>query len=203
MSLQAVLRLGLLIGLIATGAATAQNTVTQPPILTLNQERLYANSLFGERVRTELEASSAELANENRKIEAALVAEERQLTDDRPTMEPEAFRALAEDFDERVTGIRRAQVEKRNALQRVTESERARFFELAYPVLLQLVEETDALAILNQSAVILSSRQIDITDTAIQRVDAEIGDAALPPEPPTAPLQRPGNQGQTSSEADN
>lgn len=162
-----------------------------PPLLTLNQERLYLNSLFGQRVRRTLEAKSVRLAAENRQIEAALVAEEQQLTTDRPTMDPEAFRALAEDFDERVTGIRRAQGEKRDDLQRETEAERARFFELAYPVLLQLVQETGALAILNQSAVILSARQIDVTDLAITRINEQVGEAAPPQGPGIVPQPRP------------
>lgn len=162
-----------------------------PPILTLNQERLFASSAFGQRVRLTQEANSVALAAENRQIEAALEDEEQKLTEDRATMEPEAFRALAEDFDIRVTAIRRAQADKRTALQRDSEAERARFFELAYPVLFELVQETGALAILNQTAVILSARQIDVTELAIARIDAEIGEAPPEQEPAVAPVQRP------------
>jgi len=43
------------------GPAFAQQEPTMAPILTLNQERLYANSLFGQRVRDDLEAASAEI----------------------------------------------------------------------------------------------------------------------------------------------
>jgi len=59
------------------------------------------------------------------------------------------------------------------------------------PVLFELVEETGALAILNQNSVILSSRAIDVTELAIVRVDAAFG--ASPPEPvaPAKPMPRP------------
>lgn len=182
----------LLFGAGPGAAQLAEGTVAvAPPILTLNQERLYLNSAFGQRVRRTQEASAVALARENRQIEAALEDEEQKLTEDRVTMEPEAFRALAEDFDIRVTAIRRAQVEKRDALQRVTDEERARFFELAYPVLFELVQETGALAILNQSAVILSARQIDVTELAIIRINEAIGDAPPEPEPAIAPVPRP------------
>ena len=40
------------------------------PVLTLNQDRLYVASEFGQRVQSELEAASAELSAENRRIEA-------------------------------------------------------------------------------------------------------------------------------------
>ena len=181
--------LAMLAGL--NGQAVAQQEPAPPAVLTLNQERLYANSLFGQRVRDDLEAASAALAAENRQIEAALVAEEAQLVEDRATLDPEEFRKLAEEFDERVTGIRRAQVEKREALQRASDAERLRFFDMAFPVLFELVEETGALAILNQNSVILSSRAIDVTELAIVRVDAAFG--ASPPEPvaPAKPMPRP------------
>lgn len=171
--------------------AAAQDQQLPVPIVTLNQDRLYANSLFGQRVRRELEEKSVVLAAENRRIEMALVAEEGRLTEERSTLDPEEFRALAEDFDERVTSIRKAQLDKRSALQVAADRERTRFFELAYPVLFEMANERGAFAILNQSAVILSSRAIDVTDIAIARIDAEIGASFQPPDTPAAPAPRP------------
>ncbi|NNK77342.1 MAG: OmpH family outer membrane protein [Litoreibacter sp.] len=163
--------------------------VAATPVLTLNQDRLYASSLFGQRVLKGIEEESLKLAAENRRIEIDLVEEERRLTDERATMDAAEFRALALDFDERVNDIRRAQDGKRDALQRKADAERARFFELAFPILLELVEETGALAILNNSAVIFSVRQIDITDRAIDRINAVLG--AAPPDPETGPNPTP------------
>ena len=193
-------------GALCCAAAVAQQAdgraVVPPPILTLNQERLYLDSEFGQRVQKMQDANSAALAAENRQIEAALVAEEQTLTTERATMDPEEFRLLAEDFDERVTAIRRAQVEKRTALQREAETERARFFELAYPLLFEIVQETGALAILNQSAVILSARQIDVTELAILRVNRLIGASAPEDQPSVTPQQRPDapEEGDTGAE---
>ena len=148
------------------GPASAQDVAPAPPILTLDQERLYSASLFAERVRDTLDARSRVLAAENRRIEATLRGEERQLTEDRATMERQAEEAAAA-------------------------AKRARFFQLAFPVLFELVQETGALAILNQNAVILSLRSIDVTELAIERVNAEIGAAPPPPETPEPPLRRP------------
>lgn len=174
------------------GPSVAQDVpAPSAPILTLDQERLYGASVFAKRVRETLEANSRVLAAENRRIEATLRAEERQLTEDRATMDAVEFRALAEDFDERVTAIRQAQADKRNALQDEADAERTRFFQLAFPVLFELVQETGALAILNQSAVILSLRSIDVTDLAIERVNAQLGEAPPPQDTPAPPLPRP------------
>ena len=170
------------------------------PVLTLSQDRLYVASEFGQRVQAELEAASQELSAENRRIEAALIDEEQRLVADRANLPAEEFRALADDFDERVTGIRRAQEQKASAIQRRADAERARFFELAFPVLLRLVEETGAVAILDNSAVIFSVRQIDITEAAIERVNAEIG--AAPPEPESGPQPEPRPQREPTVEAE-
>ena len=174
--------------------AQAQQAGVGSPFLMLDQERLYQQSDFGLRVISDLKREADELSAENRRIDAALTEEEKRLTEDRPTMEPAEFRELAIDFDERVTAIRQAQTAKQQAIQRQGERERSRFFELAFPVLLKLVEETGAVAILNNTAVIFSVRKIDITDEAIRRINAEVGDAPLDPDPGPSPVQRPSSQ---------
>ena len=146
------------VGLLAAPIVANAQDLRQSPVLTLNQDRLYVSSEFGRRVQSELEQASQDLATENRRIETALVEEERRLTEERPGMEPAAFREVAEEFDIRVTAIRRAQDNKRAAIQRRADQERARFFDLAFPVLLRLVEESGAVAILNNSAVMYNTR---------------------------------------------
>ncbi len=180
----------LVIGAVLAGVGTAQAQQLSP-VLTLDQDRLYVASAFGQRVQRDLAEASTVLSNENRRIETALVEEEQRLTDQRADMEPEEFRKLAEEFDARVTGIRQAQERKASDIQRRADRERARFFELAFPVLFQLVEETGAFAIIDNSAVIFSVRNIDITDEAIARVNAEIGEAPLPDDPGPTPQPRP------------
>lgn len=187
----------------AAGALMAALSVTTPvmaqpvqlsPVLTLDQDRMYATSAFGQRVQADLQAQSIKLAQENRKIEVALEEEERRLTDERASMDPSEFQVLAADFDERVTGIRRAQAAKADSVRKIAEAERARFFEAAFPILLELVEETGAVAILNNSAVIFSVRNIDITDAVIERIDATVGASPPPQDTGPLPVQRPSKE---------
>jgi Skp family chaperone for outer membrane proteins len=159
----------------------------QPPaaqILTLDKERLFSGSLFGQAITRAIEVEVASLTAENRQIDAALEAEERSLTARRPTMEPEEFRVLADEFNERVTALRAAQDAKSKALTRMRDDGRQRFFEAAVPILAALMQDMGALAILSNEAVILSFDRIDMTDMAIARLDATLGDgASLLPEP--------------------
>lgn len=169
------------------GAAPAlqaqQLGVVQSPILTITSDRLFGGSAFGKRAAREIEEAGTALAAENRRIEEELTAEEKDLTARRPDMAPEAFRALADAFDVKVQEIRRTQEAKARDLTQKSEAERAAFFQAARPVLVEIMRETRAAVILERSSVFLSANATDITDLAIDRIDAAIGDGTAPPEP--------------------
>ena len=174
------LALGLTLGLVATcgvGLFGTQADAQQAAggILTLDQERLYAESLYGLRLTEELEAAGQQLAAENREIEALLTAEELRLTNERATMTPEDFRVVADEFDARVEDIRAAQEAKARSLTLQADQGRQRFFDLAFPILIELLEDQNAGAILDNRAVILSPDSADITPQAIARINETLG----------------------------
>jgi len=169
--------------------ATAQVPRAPSGILVLNQERLVSRTLYGERVQVELEAATMALAAENRRIEAALTDEELSLTDLRATLPPEEFRPLAEEFDTRVNAIRAAQDAKGRDLAARAEAAQQRFFDLSFPILLELVRDRGAAVMLDSRSVLLSAETVDITEAAIARIDAEIGNGG------TAPLLEPEGNG--------
>jgi len=170
----------------ASGAPSARPGTSA--ILVLNQERLLARSLYGRRIQREIEAAASALTAENREIEARLTEEELRLTELRPTMDPAEFRVLADDFDRRVEGIRTAQEAKTRDLQTRSDAAQARFFDLATPILLEMVRERGAAVLLDSRGVLLSAETVDITEAALDRLDAEIGaGGAETPPPPEAP----------------
>ena len=138
-----------------------------PQLLTVDQDRLYAGSLYG------------------RALEADLAVEEAALTEQRKTVTPEAFQALADAFDAKVEKIRAAQEAKSTALKTDRDAHRKQFFDAAVPVLAELMRQSGAYAILNHDAVILSFDSIDVTDRAIAKLDTDLGDGSKPPAPPT------------------
>lgn len=159
-------------------AGAQQLGLPNAAILTVEADRLFSDSAFGRRIAREIEAESAVLAAENRRIEAELSAEEKDLTARRPDMEPEAFRALADAFDQKVQSNRHTQDAKTRALNQRADSARVAFFHAARPVLETLMRESGAGVILERSNVFLSANAIDITDLAIARIDAAIGEGA-------------------------
>lgn len=183
-----------LLGLVPV-AAVAQGTAVQPPVLrggvlTIDPDRLFAQSLFGKRVLADAQSQTEALAAENRQIEAQLTAEEKDLTAKRPTMSPQDFRVEADAFDARVQDIRKQQDAKERALKGIVTKGREAFFNAARPELGRLMLGRGAVAILDRRSLFLSVAVIDVTDAAIAAIDSAIGDGAQlapPPQSGTTP----------------
>jgi Skp family chaperone for outer membrane proteins len=182
---------GLLVGaLIALplGAFGQESGPSGSPILMLRQDEVFEGSAFGRAALERRDAASRDLIAENRQIEAALEAEERDLTMRRATLPQAEFRALSEAFNEKVEGIRTAQDAKARAVGRMTDDDRARFLQAMVPVLAEIMAERGALVILDQQSVVLSFDRVDITAETIARIDARIGTGEGPvPEAPASP----------------
>ncbi|GGG58707.1 molecular chaperone Skp [Salipiger pallidus] len=164
--------------------ATAQQELLQQgatvsPILTVDFDRMFSESAYGEAVTAALEERGAAIAAENRRIEAELTAEERALTEKRRTMEQADFRELANAFDEKVQELRREQDAKARALGNASESRRRLFLATVEPVIGQIMRESGALVVLDKRQVLMSVDAVDITDTAIDHVDAAVEDGSI------------------------
>jgi Skp family chaperone for outer membrane proteins len=158
------------------GAAPARPS----PILTIEQEKLFTDTLYGKAMLARAEQETRALQAENRRIEADLEAEEKALTERRATLPQAEFRVLADAFDEKVEGIRKAQEAKSRAFSDAQGAVRQRFFETAAPVLAELMAEMGADVILDKSVVVISFDRIDVTERAVARIDAVLGDGSAP-----------------------
>ncbi|MFM7335326.1 MAG: OmpH family outer membrane protein [Tabrizicola sp.] len=175
------MRAWIIAGLLVFGyPAGAQDSATS--LLTLDQDRLFLESDFGKAVIEKERAATAALEQENRRIEAELVAEEQALTEARKTLSAEEFAAKAEAFDAKVEQIRSEQDAKARRLSEGRDQDRKAFLEVAVPVLGEILGDRKASAILDKNLVILSLSAVDITDEAIARVNV-----ALAEKPTTAP----------------
>lgn len=191
-----VIRAGLLAVMVLPGllqpTLAQQDPPLSTPILSLDQERLFAQTMYGKAAISSLQADTDALILENRRIDAALEAEERALTTRRGTLTPAEFRPLAEAFDQKVEEIRTAQAAKSRALTRRKDEDRQRFFEAATPILGALMLDRGAYAIVDKRAVLLGFEAIDLTASAIARIDEVLGVGAVQgpigiPKPTVAP----------------
>lgn len=169
-------RLILLAALLASGGAAAQTGQPGPSaVLTIDPERLFQETAFGRRVIAESEKRAEALQAENRRIEAELTAEERDLTERRPGLPVEEFRALADAFNVKVDRIRTEQDGKAREIQEERDAGQQDFFNRIGPILLALVRERQAAVLLDRRAVFLAAEAVDVTEAAVARIDAALG----------------------------
>jgi len=150
------------------------------PILTIDTDRLLAETQYGRSLNEELRLRAEAFAAENERLRVQLTEEERRLTELRPTMEVDAFRAEAEAFDQRVQQIRAEQDDKQRALEADISSSREVFLNTVTPVLARLMIDSGAAVILERRQVFLAVGLVEITDEAIAAIDAELGDGSAP-----------------------
>ena len=161
----------------APGAGLAQNVgVVQSDILVLDPDRLFSETRLGQRINDEFLARREDLIARNRQIEAELEAEELALTELRATTSPEEFRDLADAFDAKVQDIRRDSDRAVRDLELSRERAPVTFMRTVQPALVEVMRETGGVIVLDLRNVLLRADVIDITDLAIARVDAMIGD---------------------------
>lgn len=163
---------------------TVEGTTRAPLVLrSVDEERLFRESMFGQRVQAELDAASRALEDENGRLLAELTGREEELTALRDELSPEEFRAQATAFDQRAETIRQDQAQKLSRFSQFEESERRRFVAQSGDVLRNLLEQEGAQVLIASGAIIIGVSEMDITDAAIAAIDAEIGDGGTPPFP--------------------
>lgn len=156
------------------------------PVLTVDQDQLFLQSAWGQRVQAELEADGTALQQENDRLSEQLAREEAELTELRKTLDAAEFRQRAEAFDTRATEVRRERVQAAADLNAGAEADRAEFYKAALPVIGRVMQERGAVAVLDRRTVFISIEAIDITDDLILRLDQELGAGAPPAGTPGA-----------------
>lgn len=170
------------VALLMAGPAAAQALRrAAPSFLVINQEQILTGSQRGSALLAEEDAAREKLRSEARAIDAAFEAEEEQLTALRATLSPAEFRPRAEDFDKRVVAARREQDTKSAALVQEFDGRRRQFYALVAPVLVRLMEEKGAVAIFDESSVLLADQGVVVTADVIAEIDAAFqADPAAP-----------------------
>lgn len=176
---------GVVLSSSAPALAQAMDHASQ--IVTVDRELLFRSSAYGQRLLIRLEQERRRLADETMELEQALEAEELELTQLRATLSAEEFRTRANAFDAKVEALRVEAAQAEQAFARHFESERVQFFEQIGPILGQLLREMGAVVIIDNAAVLLTARPIDITDQSVARIDAVLGDGSAQEEAPTDP----------------
>lgn len=163
--------------ILSLGTAAAQDTPPparpDSPFLLITQERILTDSRTGKALLAEEDRQRDTLRTEARALDSSFEAEERALTDKRPTLSPEEFRKVSDAFDERVVKARRDQDERANALAQEFDQRRRQFYARVAPILVMLMDRYGARAIFDANSVLLADETLNITGAVIAELDAQ------------------------------
>jgi len=130
----------------AASAQGAEQTIVLPsPIMVIDFERVFGETLYGQRIAAEIDAERELVQSENDRLAAELLSEESDLTAARTTMDQESFRTAAEAFNEKAQTVRASREEEQARLVNLRDTERARFVERIQPVISSMMRERGAI----------------------------------------------------------
>lgn len=154
------------------------DTQIPTPLLTIDQDVLFKQSLWGKRAQAEIDEQGQALQAENDRLAAELSAQEAKLTEQRPTMDAAEFRRQAEAFDLHATTVRRERAQAVADLNARAEADQSAFYKAALPIMGEVMKLRGAAAILDRRTVFVAADSVDITAELVTRLDQGIGDGS-------------------------
>ena len=124
----------------AAAAAPRPRRVAGSPFLFINQERLLTGSKAGQALLADEEKQRDTLRSEARALDSAFEAEERQLTDQRPTMKPEEFRSSPTPSTPASSRRGRIRTRRASSLAQEFDQRRRQFYARVAPLLVELMD---------------------------------------------------------------
>ena len=177
-------------GAVPAGAVPG-SAVQSPRIVVIDRQQLLQRSAAGKDIFTQTQALSKQLETQLRTEEGQLQAEATKLQQDMAIMAADARAQKEKDF----TGKQQAfqtRVQQRQAQIQASFNQAARQVEVALdPILQAIMKERGANMVLDRSAVIVATTDVDVTTVALQRLDRALPkvkvDLAPVPAATTAP----------------
>ena len=171
-------RLGVIALALALALASAPGRA-QPiagGVVAMNLEQVFSQTMLGKRMRADHSAAVARMETCNDNLRILLEAEEARLAELRSDMPADEFRGLADAFDAEVRRIRTARARSAEALERSWSEAHIAFLRAVQGVLGRILTERGGAVLLDNSALLLATNEVDITSEAILRIDEALGD---------------------------
>lgn len=164
------------------GPRAQQMGVVQSDVVVIDPERLLTETIYGRRLQSEIQRERERLIAHNDRVTANLEAEELALTEKRATTPPDEFRAMADAFDQKVEQLRLEAERMSRDLERRRDLAPVQFMRVIQPVLSELLQEAEAVVMLDVRTVLLRAEVADVSDLAIARINERIGTGPATPE---------------------
>jgi outer membrane protein len=155
----------------AAAAAGAASAVQTPRIIVIDRQQLLQRSAAGKDIFTQTQTLSKQLETQLRTEETQLQTEAVQLQQQMAIMAADLRAQKEKDFTAKQQAFQ-TRVQQRQAQIQASFNQAAREVEMALdPILQAIMRERNANMVLDRSAVIVATSDIDVTPVALQRLD--------------------------------
>ena len=155
----------------APAGAAAASGVQAPRIIVIDRQQLLQRSAAGKDIFTQTQNLSKQLETQLRTEEGALQTEATQLQQQMAIMAADVRAQKEKDFTTKQQAFQ-TKVQQRQAQIQASFNQAARQVEVALdPILQSIMKERGANMVLDRSAVIVATTDVDVTPVALQRLD--------------------------------
>ena len=164
--------------LVTTVGYVSAQTANLPStsVIIIDKQRVLSETLYGQRLMAEMRQMEQLQIADNKRLLQELELEEARLTEQRSSMDADEFRVLAVNFDEKVQFISNQQQAKNQTRMEQRRKDPMKLMAATGPVFETLMRDTGADAIIEQRYAFIWNDAINLTDEAIERIDAFLGD---------------------------
>jgi outer membrane protein len=155
----------------APAGAAAASGVQAPRIIVIDRQQLLQRSAAGKDIFTQTQTLSKQLETQLRTEEGQLQTEATQLQQQMAIMAADVRAQKEKDFTAKQQAFQ-TKVQQRQAQIQASFNQAARQVEVALdPILQAIMKERGANMVLDRSAVIVATTDVDVTPVALQRLD--------------------------------
>ena len=164
--------------LVTTVGYVSAQTANLPStsVIIIDKQRVLSETLYGQRLMAEMRLMEQLQIADNKRLLQELELEEARLTEQRSSMDADEFRVLAVNFDEKVQFISNQQQAKNQKRMEQRRKDQMTLMAATGPVFETLMRDTGADVIIEQRYAFIWNDAINLTDEAIERIDAFLGD---------------------------
>lgn len=177
----------------ALAAGPAPQGIPQPKILVIDREQIFRGSAVGASIVKQVQAYTVQAENDLKGEGNALRAQGQALQQQIAILAPDVKAKKVRDFEAQQAALQQKAQQKQGLIQGGFLMARKQVEQALGPILQGIMAERGANLLVDRNAVVMSTVDIDITQTAIQRLNQKLPNVKvnLTPLPPgVAPQQQ-------------
>lgn len=148
-------------------------------VAVVDVQKLMKDSKAGMDIQQQLETHKTKFLTEIGKQEQKLRDDEKALSGKRSSMAPEEFAKEAKKFEGELTESRRMAQERKKALEDAASKSMGKLRDEILKIVQQIADERKFSLVINRQNVIISGKDMDITEETLARLDKAISKVAL------------------------